>query len=443
MTGPAGSGPAGTGFGAFVAQAAEAGALVVQPRMGMADAARMREGLLATRAAAAVTVGTITLDSYTRTGDLAAARRALAVGAGLNGYPIATHPVEVTRAVLHGVADAGFPVQVRHGSAAPERIFEALLAAGLDATEGGPVSYCLPYGRTPLHEAVARWRRSCELLASLREFGAEPHLETFGGCLMGQLCPPSLLIAVSVLEALFFRRHGLRSISLSYAQQANARQDEEALAALGRIAGELLTDVDWHLVVYAYMGVFPRSPGGARLLLEDAARLAVRGGAARLIVKTTAEAHRIPTVAENVRALETAAAAATAERARPRPAAPPDTGIEAEARALIGAVLDLDADLGRALVRAFAAGYLDVPYCLHPDNAGRTRSSLGPDGRLHWSAVGSMPIAGLVERGRAPILGSAGLLAALSHVQRSYDGQAAYASASVAAAAARGLPAVR
>ncbi|MFB7125915.1 methylaspartate mutase [Kitasatospora sp. NPDC056273] len=448
MTVPERAGPAGTGFGAFVAQAAEAGALVVQPRMGMAEAAPMRAGLLATRGAAAVTVGTITLDSYTRTGDLAAARRALAAGAGLNGYPIATHPVEVTRAVLRGVADAGFPVQVRHGSAAPERIVEALLAAGLDATEGGPVSYCLPYGRTPLHEAVARWRRGCELLASVREFGAEPHLETFGGCLMGQLCPPSLLIAVSVLEALFFRRHGLRSISLSYAQQADARQDEEALAALGRIAGELLTDVDWHLVVYAYMGVYPRSPGGARLLLEDAARLAVRGGAARLIVKTTAEAHRIPTVAENVRALEAAAAAATAERARPpaserRPAVPPDTGIEAEARALIGAVLDLDTDVGRALVRAFAAGYLDVPYCLHPDNAGRTRSALGPDGRLYWSSVGSMPIAGLGERGRAPVPGSAGLLAALSHVQRSYDGRARYAAASASASAARGLPVAR
>ncbi|MFF0410658.1 methylaspartate mutase [Kitasatospora sp. NPDC004745] len=429
-----------TSFGGFVAQAAEAGALVVQPRMGMAEASRMRVGLLATRGAAAVTVGTITLDSYTRTGDLDAARRALAAGAGLNGYPIATHPVEVTRAVLHGVADAGFPVQVRHGSAAPERIVEALLAVGLDATEGGPVSYCLPYGRTPLHKAVSNWQRSCELLASVREFGADPHLETFGGCMMGQLCPPSLLIAISVLEALFFRQHGLRSISLSYAQQADARQDEEALAALGRISGELLPDVDRHLVVYAYMGVYPRSPGGARLLLEDAARLAVRGGAARLIVKTTAEAHRIPTVAENVRALETAAAAAAAERDRPRPAALPDTGIEAEARALIGAVLDLDADLGRALVRAFAAGYLDVPYCLHPDNAGRARSSLGPDGRLYWSAVGSMPIAGLVEGGRPPILGSAGLLTALSHVQRSYDGRAGDASEP---AAARSVPAAR
>ncbi|WP_395297387.1 methylaspartate mutase [Kitasatospora hibisci] len=414
-----------TGFGAFVAQARAAGALVVQPRMGMADPLRQRDGLIATRDATAVTVGTITLDSYTRTGDLAAARRALADGAGLNGYPIATHPADVTRAVLRGVADAGFPVQVRHGSASPEHIVRALLAVGLDATEGGPVSYCLPYSRTPLREAVAAWQRSCEVLASIQEFGAEPHLETFGGCLMGQLCPPSLLIAVSVLEALFFRQHGLRSVSLSYAQQPDLRQDEEALTVLGRLADELLPDVDRHLVLYAYMGVYPRTPGGARLLLTEAARLAVRTGVARLIVKTTAEAHRIPTVGENVRALETAAAAAADERDRPPLSAAPDTGIEAEARALIGAVLELDSDVGRALVRAFAAGYLDVPYCLHPDNAGRARSSLGPDGRLHWSSVGSMPIAGLSGGARPPILGSAELLTALSHVQRTYDARAA------------------
>ncbi|MFE3497483.1 methylaspartate mutase [Streptomyces sp. NPDC059175] len=434
-----------SGFGSFVARAGATGALVVQPRMGMADPLRMRDGLRATREADAVTVGTITLDSYTRTGDLEAARRALSEGVGLNGYPIATHPADTTREVLRGVADAGFPVQVRHGSARPEHIVRALLGAGLDATEGGPVSYCLPYSRTPLREAVDSWRRSCELLATTAEFGAEPHVETFGGCLMGQLCPPSLLVAVSVLEALFFRQHGLRGISLSYAQQADRRQDEEALTVLGRLAGELLPDVDHHVVLYAYMGVFPRSPGGARMLVEDAARLAVRAGAARLIVKTTAEAHRIPTVGENVRALETAAAAAADERARTplvaaRIPSVEDTGVEAEARALIGAVLELDADIGRALVRAFAAGYLDVPYCLHPDNASRARSSLAPDGRLHWSSVGSMPIAGLSDGGpRPPILGSSELLAALSHVQRTYDVRAAGRPSAVGAAPA--LPA--
>ncbi|MDH6136260.1 glutamate mutase epsilon subunit [Kitasatospora sp. MAA4] len=413
-----------TGFGRFVAQARAAGELVVQPRMGMSDPLVMRDGLAATRRAAATTVGTITLDSYTRTGEIAAARRAIDEGVGLNGYPIVSYEAGVTRAVLSGIADAGFPVQVRHGSARPEAIFAALLAAGLDATEGGPVSYCLPYSRAPLREAVASWERCCELLASVRGTGLEPHLETFGGCMMGQLCPPSLLVAISVLEGLFFRQHGLRSISLSYAQQANIHQDEEAVAALSRLAAELLADIDWHVVVYAYMGVYPQSPGGAQLLLDEAARLSVRTGAARLIVKTTAEAHRIPTVAENVRALESAAGVAAEERRAGAHASVPDTGLYAEARALVDAVLELGEDVGRALVRAFAKGYLDVPYCLHPDNAGRSRSRLDAGGRLHWATAGSMPIASMVEKGRSPILGSSELLGALSYVQRTFDRRA-------------------
>ncbi|MFF2775403.1 methylaspartate mutase [Streptomyces sp. NPDC058052] len=443
-------------FGAFVAAARHAGRLVVQPRMGMSDPRAMRAGLAATRAADATTVGTVTLDSYTRVGDQTAARRALADGVPLNGYPLVTYDTAVTRSVLHGIQDHAFPVQVRHGSATPQDIVTALLLAGLDATEGGPVSYCLPYGRTPLTVSVENWARSCELLARARDHGAEPHLETFGGCMMGQLCPPGLLVALSVLEALFFAQHGLRSVSLSYAQQTDPAQDEEALHALRRLAEELLPGLDWHIVVYTYMGVYPRTPGGARLLLEESARLAVRTGAARLIVKTAAEAHRIPTVPENVAALEAAARAAEAETARRLPAATgptapgpaachptapgptplraaaggpapgpvADTGIHAEASALVQAVLELSSDLGRALPRAFARGYLDVPFCLHPDNAQRSRSYLDTDGRLRWSAVGGMPLGGVVELARAPRLTSGGLLTALRHVERRADAAA-------------------
>ncbi|MFF4896123.1 methylaspartate mutase [Streptomyces sp. NPDC001068] len=415
--------PPAVPFGRFVTRAQARGRLVVQPRMGMSRPDRMRDGLRATRGAAATTVGTITVDSYTRTDDAVAARRAVAQGAPLNGYPITTYDPSVTRQVLRDVADDTFPVQVRHGSARPEQIVTALLAAGLDATEGGPVSYCLPYSRVPLNVAVASWERSCALLTEAQQAGAHPHLETFGGCMMGQLCPPGLLIALSVLEALFFRQHGLRSVSLSYAQQANSRQDEESVKALSRLATALLPDVEWHIVVYAHMGMYPLTPEGARLLLQEAARLAVRTGAARLIVKTTAEAHRIPTVAENVRALETAAAAA-ADTSVPGADDTPDTGIHAEASALVHAVLDLDRDIGRALVTAFARGYLDVPFCLHPDNAGRARSGLDAEGRLYWSAAGAMPLPARPERGRSPILGSDGLMAALSHVQRTFDRRA-------------------
>ncbi|WP_242614400.1 methylaspartate mutase [Actinomadura roseirufa] len=389
---------------------------VVQPRMGFARPARMRAGLARTRAARALTAGTITVDSYTRVGDLAGVREALAAGAELNGFPLVAHGPGVTRAVVAGIGEAGFPVQVRHGSAMPLPIVATLLAAGLDATEGGPVSYCLPYGRTPLRESVAQWARCCELLAA---HGG--HLESFGGCLLGQLCPPGLLVAVSVLEGIFFRRHGLRAISLSYAQQADTAQDIEAIAALRALAAEMLPDVDPHIVLYTHMGAYPRSRDGARELLRESARLAVWAGAERLIVKTTAEAARIPTVEENVAALETAAVTARRHRGRPVPVPPQDTGVLAEARALVEAVLDLDGDLGRAFVRAFERGVLDVPYCLHPDNRNRARAAVDAGGRLRWVSVGAMPIRGITPTAPASAVDARSFLRMLSFVRDAYD----------------------
>jgi methylaspartate mutase epsilon subunit len=407
-------------LGDLVARRQAEGKLVVQPRMGFADPARMRAGLVAAKYARACTVGTITLDSYTRVGDHASVLAALRCGDDLNGYPIVGHSAATTRSVVRGVLDHDFPVQVRHGSADPRAIVTAMLAAGLDATEGGPVSYCLPYSRTPLARAIEHWRESCELLAAARAPGREPHLETFGGCMMGQLCPPALLVALSLLEGLFFARHGLRSISFSYAQQTNADQDTEAVTALRRLAGELLPHVKSHIVIYSYMGVYPRTAPGALRLLEESARLAVVTGSARLIVKTSAEAFRIPTLEENVFALESAARAA-AEQRGPRPGEGADTGIYAQAQALVGAVLELGGDLGRALRTAFARGYLDVPYCLHPDNAGRTRAYLDPVGRLQWQRIGSLPIRHAVELPGAARMTSAELMDSLSFVQNKFD----------------------
>ncbi|MBY8882687.1 methylaspartate mutase [Actinacidiphila acidipaludis] len=437
MTAPAPS------LGRYVAAAAAAGGLVVQPRMGFGDPRHMRAGLVGTRDAAAVTVGTVTIDSYTRVGDPAGARRALAEGGALNGYPIVSHPAAVTRSLLRGVHGPGFPVQVRHGSSHPEAIIRALTAVGLDATEGGPVSYCLPYGRTPLRASVDAWARGCELLAELAPPPRVPHLETFGGCLLGQLCPPGLLVAVSLLEALFFVEHGIREVSLSYAQQTSPEQDREAVAALRRLAAEFLPpDVHRHIVLYTYMGVFPSSAAGADLLLRASARLAVRSGAQRLIVKTPAEAHRIPTVAENVRALESAAAAAEAEVRSPADRLEPDSEVYAQARTFVEAVLELGTGtgtgIGEALRSAFARGYLDVPYCLHPDNAGRSRSFIDDRGRLRWSRTGAMPVApDLAPAGTTADLTSSQLLAALHTMARRFDLAAEAAAPTGTAGSAR------
>jgi methylaspartate mutase epsilon subunit len=181
------------------------------------------------------------------------------------------------------------------------------------------------------------------------------------------------------------------------------------------------------------MGVYPRTPEGASRLLSAAARLAVRTGAERLIVKTSAEAYWIPSIADNVEALELAAAvadaaatdaattsAATTDGATTSAVAA-DTGIYAEAKTLIQEIVDLNPDLGRALTDGFRLGYLDIPYCLHPDNAGQTRSYIDGTGRLQWSRIGSMPLQGVVRPAGSAELTAAGLLASLSFVERRFD----------------------
>ena len=413
-------------FGAAVRRSHDLGHLVVQARMGLADPQQMAAGLRATRDASARTVGTITIDSYTRLGETAAVAKALREGAELNGYPLVHHGAAGTRRMLEGIAGPAFPIQVRHGSARPLNIVRTMCAAGLSATEGGPVSYCLPYGIVPLAEALSGWDAACRVLAQAQEDGSEPHIETFGGCLLGQLCPPSLLVAISVLEAMYFASRGLRSVSLSYAQQTHPAQDREAIHALRTLASQMLPDLDWHIVVYAYMGVFPRTAMGARSLLAAAAELAVDTGSERLIVKTVAEAFRLPSVAENVEALEFAADVAWHRQRVLRTARDEVVPGEvyAEAAALIDAVRELGPDVGRSLVTAFQLGLLDVPYCLHPDNAGQSRSYLDSDGRLRWSRLGSMPLGHVVTPANEARLTANSLLSALSFMQRSYDAAA-------------------
>jgi methylaspartate mutase epsilon subunit len=412
-------------FGRYVHRQAATGRLVVQPRMGFSAAERMREGLLAVKRAAGSTAGTITLDSFTRIGRHASAQRHLDEELTLNGYPIVAYGPEATRAMLDGVEDAEFPVQVRHGSADPREIFRVMLESGLYATEGGPVSYCLPYSRMPLAEAISYWRESSQILAAAQAAGAPVHMESFGGCLLGQLCPPSLLVAVSVLEGVFFKTHGLRDVSLSYAQQTSPAQDREAVAALRRLAGEFLQDVDWHVVIYTYMGLFPSTLEGAQALSDESVRLATESEAERLIVKTALEAFRIPTIEENVEALERASDLALQVRRMSVADGlyfdlyESDSETYTEARALIEAVLNLDSDIDKALLTAFERGILDIPFCLHPDNRNESRSLIDSSGALHWLDTGQMPVP--EPHHAADALTSDGLLKSLNYIASRYD----------------------
>jgi methylaspartate mutase epsilon subunit len=414
-------------FTHFIAAHRSSKQLILQPRMGFASPKLMRSGLLAVKNLSFPVAGTITLDSYTRVNDHQAAYNALINGHDLNGFPIVAHGSQTTRRMLKGILSAQFPVQVRHGSPLPLKIIQTMLSANLDATEGGPISYCLPYSRIPLRQAINEWGISCALLASEQSQGKTNHLESFAGCMLGQLCPPSLLIALSILEGLFFRYHGLKSISLSYAQQTNLQQDCEAVRALRFLAASYLHDLDWHIVIYTYMGVYPRTIEGAIKLLQESVQIALQTDSERLIIKTAVEATRIPTIAENVAALEVAAAYIT-DFSTQQYLEPPisNTTIRssetyAEAHHLIKTVLDLHADPGEALAQAFEKGLLDIPFCLHPNNCNLTRSFIDEHGWLRWANPGFMPLPDTHQYSRTSSITSQQLLTMLTYNERRFD----------------------
>tara|TARA_R110000868_G_scaffold6550_8_gene37122 strand:- start:30744 stop:32027 length:1284 start_codon:yes stop_codon:yes gene_type:complete len=386
-------------FAGLARTARSAGQIIVQPRAGVADLEGMRALLRGFRdeAAAAFVAGTITIDAKTRQGLIEDATEALKRGDALNGFPLLSHPLVDVRSLAEEQADRFF-IQIRHGTPDPRHLYERLIEGGFSATEGGPVSYTLPYSCLPLRDTLRYWREALQcLVKSADRRGIEVHHETFGGCMMGQACPPELLIAISVLECQHFYELGIPSVSASLALGTCDEQDEGALLALNDICADRFAGRDWHIVAYHFMGQFPQTEAGSYALIENGSRIAARGGAHRLIVKTKAEAHGIPTLEQNLAALDrsaTAAAAAAAEdRQRPPAVEAWRSKIRTNAERLIAATLSLDLDAGRALGLAFEQGQLDVPFCTHQDNRNQSLSVLDEsNGAILWASTGAMPI---------------------------------------------------
>lgn len=397
--------------------------------MGFSSTSKMREGLRSVKALLHNTIGTITVDSKTRLCLFDEVERALEEGRELNGYPIVTIGAEKTHEMVSSLQDGNFPIQVRHGSPLPYEIFKATSLSGIDALEGGPASYCLPYSRIPLSDCVEAWRKCCEFWAETGDkFSKLNHLESFGGCMMGQLCPPGMLSAITILEGLFFIRCGLKSISISHLQGTNFDQDIGGIIALKKLGNDFLTEVKWHTVLYTFMGLFPKTLTGARRIIEDSSKIAKIAGVERLIVKTAAEAHQIPTINDNLKAMSWVfdTVLRMQHHTPSVNAINQSKQIYKEAKKIIEAVLNLHSDIGAAMLLGFRKGILDIPFCLHPDNQNKARPFLDRKGVIGWSSTGNVPIERSRNRKIFEKVDSSGFLNMLSFNQLKYDAEINY-----------------
>jgi methylaspartate mutase epsilon subunit len=395
------------------AKLATAERLLVQPRCGVSDHGRMLDLL---RRLGHADISTVTIDSYTRLCLFEKARQEQ----GLNGYPLVTQGVARGRELVRA---APVPLEIRHGSPDARLLAEVSLAAGVTSFEGGGISYNVPYcKRVPLVESLAHWQYVDRLCGLLSERAGVPlDRETFG-TLTAVLVPPSLSLAVSILELLLAAEQGVRCVTVSYPESGCLPQDVAALQVIPGLCRESLAaagltgDPQVFTAFHQWMGVFPPDPERAKELIGFGVLAAAAGGATKLINKTYEEARGLPSAEANAWSIRYCqelarycageAAAVEALRALPEVAEERER-IRQEVREILEGVFAFGAaNLAAAVARAFEAGVLDIPFPASQFAHGQVLPARDRQGAIRYQKCGRLPLsAATIARHRRDLAG--------------------------------------
>jgi len=377
-----------------LAAARGSGRVAIQPRCGVGDHQEMKALLRALESHAAPDILTITIDSHTRLKRFGNAQRSLNRNPrDLNGYPLVAHGWERGRDLNEAV---GVPLEIRHGSPDARVLFDVSVASGITSFEGGGISYNLPYSKAvPISESLAAWEEVDRRCGQLAQLGVIIDRELFG-TLTAVLVPPSISLAISVIEAVLAARSGVRCISIAYPQGGHLAQDVAALRSVQMLSRRYLPDdVTLHAVLHEFMGVFPRRRDNAEDLIFYGALVARLGGASKLITKTYQEAYGIPDAQANIDGLRLAN--------RANSPLLDFVGVDEEqVAAEMELILDEVAciadpvlerrDTATAITEAFAQGTLDIPFSASKYARSDVIPKRDAEGAIRYLSAGALPL---------------------------------------------------
>ncbi|WP_435332650.1 methylaspartate mutase subunit E [Haloarchaeobius sp. TZWWS8] len=340
-----------------------------------------------------------TIDSYTRDNEYGKAQEALdkAQESGedtLNGFPAVNHGVEGCRQLIERV-DA--PIEVRHGTPDARLLAAVTYAGGFQSFEGGPISYNIPYCKDrDLAQTIEHWQYVDRLAGAYTERGITINREPFGP-LTGTLVPPSISIAIMLIEGKLAATQGVRSLTLGYGQVGNVVQDVAALRALRKLGNEYLPDeVCVTTVFHEWMGGFPPDEARANGVIGLGGTTAAIAKPDKVITKSPQEFAGVPTKEANAAGLRTTRQLIdmVVEQAIGLDGVDEEQElIERETWCLIDAIeAHGDGDVAQGTVAAFESGALDVPFA--PSNAaqGTVLPARDDDGRVRILEWGDLAI---------------------------------------------------
>jgi methylaspartate mutase epsilon subunit len=362
---------------------------LLQPRAGVARLEEQIELLRHLQDEGGADLLPTTIDSYTRDNQYEKAQTGLDEAresgkAALNGFPAVNHGVERCRELVEAL-DA--PIEVRHGTPDARLLAAITFAGGFQSFEGGPVSYNIPYCKeNSLADTIEHWQFVDRLAGAYTERGITINREPFGP-LTGTLVPPSIAIAVMLVEGKLAATQGVRSLTLGYGQVGNLVQDVAALRALKKLGNEYLDDaVEVTTVFHEWMGGFPPDEARANGVIGLGGTTAAIAQPDKVITKSPQEFQGVPTKEANAAGLRTTRQMLDMVREQ----AIHLEGVDEEQALIERTAMELvdtverhgDGDVALGVVDAFASGALDVPFAPSDAAMGAVLPARDDDGRV-------------------------------------------------------------
>ncbi len=347
--------------------------MLVQPRGGF-PTYKKQFALYEFFVDANVDVLPLTIDSNTRLNDYATSKKMLRLSEEndvdmLNGYPLVNHGYRTTRKMI---THFNKPVSLRHGTPDARLLIETAIASGIFEIEGGPITYLLPYSKNfPLDKAFLYWKYVERVCANYSKLNEPINRESFGP-LTATLVPPSITIVIQLLEMLLSLEEGVKSFSVSFAQQGSMNQDIVTGAVLKKLAKYYAaqincSDASIHLVYHQWMGAFPMNKDYAEQLINMSTVIASMVGADKIITKTREEASGIPTKEANAKTVSNTQYTLGILNGLPNVVDEEEEEmLTLQVNAIMEAVFNDPADtLWRKVFNSIKNGIIDVPFSPH------------------------------------------------------------------------------
>ncbi|SDR47008.1 methylaspartate mutase subunit E [Pseudovibrio sp. Tun.PSC04-5.I4] len=383
-------------------QASLNGEVLIQPRSGVAEEQKQLD-IFKKLEAAGAPVLSYQVDSLTRNNNYSGAEQAIIESrytgvSALNGFPVVNHGAGALQRIALQVST---PLQCRHSTRDPRLLAEICFGGGVTAFEGGAICYNLPYYKdySVIH-SIQAWKYVDRLVGRYYEdFGIIIDREFFG-VLTATLIPPSIAIAVGILESALAAKQGVKAVSIGYAEQGNRIQDVAAIQAIPRLTRQFfrlieLGEIQISTVFHQYMAAFPEQKTKARDLIRSSSTTACLSKATRMLIKTSVEALRIPYVEENVESLQlvregievSSVTALDWEKVLSE-----INLIEEETMAILNSVLELGrGDVAQGLIKATEVGVIDIPFSPSIHNAGKVITARDVTGAVRFLNTGALP----------------------------------------------------